>query len=259
MTKKVIADETPYRVDGEAGRFTFATHSVIANEQVVYNTAGDVFQPLIGKGYYRTVGFKEIAMIKGDTDLSFRKTGALINRIRHRETGGTPYRTLRDNTEAEGDKLIDFTEVKTKRILTENGFGKDGEYCGDNAGYADNKPVTIDKSMIRQTVKKCLENTGMKKDMIKEISDNPVCYEKPEDTVNVSVDDVNPKRPAGTRPEGGSEEKGWRKYVHNTVAEVSAADRSYILNGHGIRTVLCYLTAFLFNNDLSGTTYTVFY
>ena len=81
---------------------------------------------------------------------------------------------------------------------------------------------------------------------------NPVCYEEPEDTVNVSVDDVNTKRQAETRPEGGSAEKGKRKYVHDTVAEISKADQSYILNGYGIRTVLCYLTAFLFNNNLIG-------
>jgi len=81
---------------------------------------------------------------------------------------------------------------------------------------------------------------------------NPLCYEEPEDTVNVSVDDVNAKRQAETRPEGGSAEKGKRKYVHNTVAEVSKADQSYVLNGYGIRTVLCYLTAFIFNNNLNG-------
>ena len=73
--KRVGANQTPYRVDGEAGRFNFTTHSVIANGKIRYNTASDVFTPLIGKGYYRTVGFKEIAIIYGDTEQSFRKTG----------------------------------------------------------------------------------------------------------------------------------------------------------------------------------------
>ena len=75
IAKEVIADETPYRVDGEAGRFTFTTHSVIADGKIYYNTAGDVFRPLIGKGYHRTVGFKVIAIVYGDTEQSFRKTG----------------------------------------------------------------------------------------------------------------------------------------------------------------------------------------
>ena len=40
--------------------------------------------------------------------------------------------------------------------------------------------------------------------------------------------------------------------MHNTVTEVSAGDQSYILNGFGIGKVLCYLIAFLFNNELVG-------
>ena len=255
--KEVITNLTPYRVDGEAGRFTFTTHSVVnANGQILYNTASDVFTPLIGKGYHRTVGFKEIAIIYGDTEQSFRKTGKLINRIRHQEAGGTPYKTLQENTEKEGTKLIDFIEVKTARILEENGFAKDGVYCGDNAEYADNQPVTVSESMILRAAEICLENREMteviRRVMTDEIFANPVCYEEPEDTVNVSIDDVNTKRQAGTRPEGGSVEKGKRKYVHNTVAVVSKGDQSYILNGYGTRTVFCYLIAFLFNNSLIG-------
>ncbi len=251
-TKEVIANVTPYRVDGEVGRLTFTTHSVVADGKIYYNTASDVFKPLIGKGYYRTVGFKEIAIIYGDTEQSFRKTGALINRIRHQEEGGTPYRTLQDNTEKEGAELIDFLEVKTAQILKENDFTEDGVYCGDNAEYVNNRPVTVNESMIEEAAEKCLDSKEITKEMRREISDNPVCYEEPEETVNVSIDDVNTKRQARTRPEGGSEEKGKRKYVHNTVAVVSKADQSYILNGYGIRTVLCYLIAFIFNNNLIG-------
>ncbi len=254
--KEVIANETPYRVDGEAGRFTFTTHSVTSDGKIYYNTASDIFEPLIGKGYYRTVGFKEIAVIYGNTEESFRKTDALINRIRYQEKGGTPCKTLQENTEKEGAKLIDFIEEKTDRILEDNGFAEDGVYCGDNAEYVNNEPVTVSESMIEEAVEKCLESLEMtkekKKVMKDEISANPICYEEPADTVNVSIDDVNAKRQAGTRPEGGSEEKGKRKYVHNTVAVVSKADQSYILNGYGIRTVLCYLIAFIFNNNLIG-------
>ena len=247
--KKVITNQTPYRVDGEAGRFTFTTHSVVnTDDQILYNTASDVFTPLIGKGYHRTVGFKMIAIIYGDTELSFRKTGEQINRIRHQEVGGTPYKTLQENTEKEGTELIDFLEVKTARILVENGFAKDSVYCGDNAEYADNQPVTFSESMILRAAEICLEN----REMTDEISADPICYEEPEDAVNVSTDDVNTKRLAGTRPEGGSVEKGKRKFVHNTVAVVSKGDQSYILNGYGTRTVLCYLIAFLFNNSLIG-------
>ena len=127
-TSEVVANETPYRVDGEAGRFTFTTHSVFEEGKLVYNTASDEFQPLIGKGYYRTAGFKQLSMMEGDVEQSFRKTAASINRTRRQEVGGTPFRTLRDNTESEGAELIDYIEMKTDRILEENDFTKEGEY-----------------------------------------------------------------------------------------------------------------------------------
>jgi len=110
---EVTVNEIPYRVDSEAGRHTFATHSIIADGKTVFNTATDIHTPLTGKGYHRTAGFKEIGMIYGDTEQSFRNTGEQINRIRYQEEGGTPYRTLQHNTEKEGAESIDFIEAKT--------------------------------------------------------------------------------------------------------------------------------------------------
>jgi len=255
-TGEIFENVTPYRVDGEAGRFTFTTHSVREDGQVVYNTASVVFNSLNGKEYHKTVGYKELAFIYGDTEESFRKTGALINRIRHQKVGGTPFRTLRANTEKEGKEVNDFIEREVNMILKENGFTKEGEYCGNDASYADYEPVTINESMISQATDKFLEKTeiaiGKNENVKAEMHANPVCYEDVSATVNVSADDVNSKRQASKRPVGGSDEKGKRKYVHNTVIEVTEGDRSYILNGFGIGKVICYLIAFLFNNNLIG-------
>jgi hypothetical protein len=71
--------------------------------------------------------------------------------------------------------------------------------------------------------------------------------------VDIFIDDVNVKRQKDRRQKGGRSEKGKRKYVHNMIAHVSKEDRGYYtLSGYGIRTVLCFLTAFIFNNDLIG-------
>jgi hypothetical protein len=233
-------------VDGEIGRFEFATHSVLHGDELKYNTAMDLFAELKGKEFYRTIGFKEIAMIYGDTEKSYRKTAKLINRIRYQEEGGTPYRTLRENTEKEGSDLIDYVEGKTKGILIENGFSEDGLCRGDEAAYA-NQAVTISRGRIIEAAKKCLDNeTG------NEMLGNPVCYEDPENTVNISIDDVNVKKQEESRQKGGNPEETKRKYVHNTVVHVSKGDRSYTLNGYGIKTVLCFLIAFIFNNNLTA-------
>jgi hypothetical protein len=46
---------------------------------------------LNSREFYKTTGFKEIAYIYGDTNVSFRKTADLINRSRWQLQGGTPY------------------------------------------------------------------------------------------------------------------------------------------------------------------------
>ena len=230
-------------MDGEVGRFEFTTHGVKAQ----YNTARDLFPELKAKEFYRTIGFKEIAMIYGDTEESYRKTAKLINRIRYQEQGGTPYRTLQENTEKEGSNLIDYVKEKTRRILKKNGFSEDGIYHGNNPAYARNQPATLPEGQIVKAAEECIDS-----DMRDEVLNNPVCYEHPEKTVDIFIDDVNVKRQEGSRQKGGKSEKGKRKYVHNTIAHVSKEDRSYTLNGYGMKAVLCSLIALIFNNNLIG-------
>jgi hypothetical protein len=205
-----------------------------------------LFSELKAKEYYRTVGFKEIAMLYGDTENSYRRTGRLINRIRFQEQGGTPYRTLQENTEKEGSNLIDYIEEKTKRILKENGFSEDSVSRGNNVAYA-NQVMTISREKITEAAKQCLDN-----EIDDEPFSNPVCYEDPENTVNISIDDVNVKKQEETRQKGGNPEETKRKFVHNTVVHISKGDRRYALNGYGIKKVLCFLIAFIFNNNLIG-------
>ena len=243
---EIIVNEHPYQVDGEVGRFTFSTH----REQGIrsqYNTAKDLFPELKAKEFYRTMGFNEIAMIYGDTEQSYRKTADLINRIRQQEQGGTPYRTLQDNTEKEGTAVIDYIEEKTKRILKDNGFSEDGIYSGNNPAYTSNQPATLCEEKIFKAAEECIDSN-----MIKEVLNNPVCYEYPDQTVAISIDDVNVKRQEEIRLKGGVSEKSKLKYVHNTIAHVAKEGKCYTLNGHGIKAVLCYLMAFLFNNELIG-------
>jgi hypothetical protein len=193
------------------------------------------------------VGFKEIAMILGDTRQSYRKTAEMINRLRHQEHGGTPYRTLQENTEKEGTAVIDYIEEKTKRILRDNGFSENGDYCGNTPAYVSDQSATLCEEKIVKAVQKCIDSN-----MTEDVMNNPVCYEDPDQTVSVSIDDVIVKRQEEIRQKGGRTEESKLKYVHNTVAHVSKGNKCYTLNGYGIRAVLCYLIAFIFNNELIG-------
>lgn len=249
-TGEIVTNSYLYKVDGEIGRFSFATHSVSQDDQIQFNTARDIFVGLKGGEIYKTTGFKDMAMIYGDTELSYRKTAQHINRFRYQEQGGTPPRTLHECTESEGGEVLDFMAEKTAIILENKGFSTDGECQVFKPQYANNLPETIPPEQIKAAIEKCRQDTTIEYDLF----ENPVPYENPESTTNVAIDDVVVKKQEEQREGGRKPTQRKRKSVHNTIAHVSKkGEGSYVLNGHGIKTVLLFLTAFLFANGLIGT------
>ena len=191
-------------------------------------------------------------MIYGDTEESFRKTAQLINRIRYQEEGGTPFRTLHECTEKEGEDVLKHIEERTSTILAKNGFSEEGICQNYKAETSNEQPATIPREQILVAVDKCLQdkNVSVSTD---DILSNRVPYEDPERSTNVAIDDVNVKKQEESRPGGRKPERGKRKYIHNTIANISKKGAGrYVLNGHGIKNVLLILTAFLFHNGLIG-------
>ena len=233
-------------MDGEVGRFDFLTHSVFTGDEQVFNTGRDVFEPLTGKEYYRTRGFKEISMIFGCVEGSYRKTTALINRVRYHQKDGTPCSTLQDNVELESSKLNQSIDNKALHLLKTNGFNEQGGYEGKNEEYVNDKSVSMNKEDLEKAIQVCQAKSGL----TDSISGNPVFYEDPKMTVNISADDVNVKKQKENRKTQGSESDSDRKYVHNTIFHIECNGRSYTLNGAGTVNVLLLLIAFLLNNDL---------
>lgn len=197
--------------------------------------------------FYRTSGFKEIAMIYGDTEESYRKTGELINRHRHQQEGGTPYRTLQENTQEEGIKLLDHIEDKSRSILEARGFTQDGA-CGENIVNINNHPAILPEEKIVEAYERCCSRHDVPEDVL----NNPVVYEDPATTVNTAIDDVNVKKQKEDREKGANTEEQKKKYVHNTVAHVEKSGLKYVLNGYGIKYVLCFLLALILHNGLWG-------
>ena len=181
----------PYPVDGEIGRFSFETYSrVNLYDEVLYNTSREFFSPLQGEEKYQTEGFKEIALMYGTTEESFRKTSLLINRIRHQEEGGTPFRTMREVTEHEGRLLQEHLEQKTSRIFQENGFMPEGYPEGAIANAITPSPSILEEADLVEM----LVHYDLFEDSKTEIVNNPVPYEDAETAVHISVDDVGVKR-----------------------------------------------------------------
>jgi hypothetical protein len=247
-------NRTPYRVDGEVGRFEFPTHSAFGEDgRIAFDASVGIFERLASKEYFRTVGFKELAYIHGDTEGSFRKTACLINRIRHQETGGTPSRTLRETTFREGEKVVDFQREKTRRCLIENGFDENGRPISfaakepeDDEGRESETAAVAEREIEIRTAAEGLSDRFD----AERILSNPVPYEDPDRTVNSSIDDVNVKRQEEERPKGREPGERKRKYAHNTVCHVEKGESSYTLNAGTIGESLSFLLAFLLSNDL---------
>ena len=238
-------------MDGEVGRFYFTTHR-LGKGCGVYNTALDVFPALKPKGWYRTVGFKEIALMQGGIESSYRKTTKLINRIRYQEKDGTPSRTLQDNTEKEGAQVIEYLERKTVNILKRHRILEDGTY----AGYPKDPDTIKLETLPEETVKSAVCDLACEYSP-EELLSNPVCFEEPAKSVSISIDDVNVKKQSEERNRDATLNEG-KKYIHDTVARIDKEGKNYSLVGAGMKSTLLYLMAFLFSNQLKGCRFQFF-
>lgn len=251
---QVIQNSRPYKVDGEVGRFTFLTHSILHNTDIQYDTGRDIFLYLHGKEYYRTTGFKEIALIYGDTEKSYRKTARLINRIRYMDKDGTTSRTLHEVTEREGTALLEHITRKSEQILSDHGFEETGVYWGENPEYTQSGPVFLSQPRVNNALSACAEGCMFSDSYI----DNSIGYEDPCEAVNIAIDDVNVKRQEDSRIPGHKRNKHKRKYAHNTIARLSHNGTKYVLNGASITSLLPIIMSFLLANGLFGKRFQFF-
>jgi hypothetical protein len=223
--------------------------------EVLYHTSREFFLPLQGEEKYRTEGFKEIALIYGTAEESFRKTAALINRIRHQEVGGTPFRTIREPTECEGTLLQAHLEEKVNLIFQANRFTPAGH---PQDGIWDTE--SLNTPLSEKELKELLIDPDLPEAWITDMLSNPVAYEAPQDAVAISLDDVGAKKQKESREQAAHAPPGEKKraYVQHTVIHVEQGGRSYLLNGHGVMWVLRLLLAFLLRNKLLGKTLVFF-
>lgn len=241
----------PYRVDGEIGRIEFPTYHVCQDEFSVYDTAREVFAPLGCWERYQTAGFKEIAFLHGVTEQSCRKTATFINRIRHQE-GATSPTTLRTSAEREGQQILACLDQTTRELLEREGFDEVGQPMASHPQWSPDAVV-----LSAAQVKEALDACGLTAAERAEVERNPVLYEQPTETVNISLDDVVVKKQKRYRPrqddedEAADETEG-RKYVHNTVAHLQHQEQSYCITGQGVCAVLRIVLGYLLTHAWLG-------
>lgn len=231
-----------YRVDGEVGRITFQSYWVEPVEGA--DAAPLPFPVLHAQEWYRTTGFKEVALAYGSSEKSYRKAGALINRVRHQEDA-TPSRTLRENTEYEGLQIMAHMKQRAAIILAEHGFTEEGVPTETAAHPKGQALATLPAKPVEQATQACAPGP----EWVVEMAGNPLVYEDATRSTNISLDDVGVKRQKATRKssEGSTQEA---KRAYNTVAHIAHASQSYIITDQGVASVLRLVLAFLLNNRL---------
>ena len=243
----------PYRVDGEVGRIEFPTYRVVQGETVQYDTAREFFAPLGCWERYETRGFKELAFIRGVTEQSYKKTALWLNRVRHQD-GATGSTTLRVGAEREGGNVLECLERTTTDILKHEGFDETGQPV-DSTAFPPNEAAVIPAKQVTAALDAC-DLTATARE---EVERNPVPYEQPSETVNVSIDDVVVKQQKAHRrtahdtdASGKDTTKTGRKYVHNTVAHLQHQEQSYCITGQGVPAVLRIVLGYVLTNVLLG-------
>lgn len=237
-------DPRPYRVDGEVGRIEFSLYRVLQEDQIVSDSRA-LFPFLFGKEWYKTTGWKELALEHGCVQKSYRKTSAFLNRVRH-QPGARPHRTLQDFVEVEGRRVQQALEAKAEELLAAH-----SEEGDEQTPVALVEPELFDPDRVQEAIAACrrsLSERGLEEHG--RISDNPVPYEEPAHTVNITVDEVKVKEQKGHRKLVDRKAGQSRKYLQDTVIEVEHGGQAYILIGSRIGQALRFVLAFLLHNDL---------
>jgi hypothetical protein len=269
----VIEDPTAYRVDGEIGRITFCCHQALREGSVLLDTSREVFPALIGKEWYRTVGFKELAIVHGSLRGSYRDTMKWLNRFRH-QPKATPLRTLQDAVEAEGRAVGEALDREARRVLLDGGF--DEETLTPTGKRAASEPLHL----TPEVVDAALREVAPDEPTLRAMQKNPVKYEDPSAAVNVSIDDVlakkqkehreRPRRtaaaprdpptpnecPAREPPPNASEDE--KKRVHTTIAHVEMLGRRRVFASAGALSTCLLVVAFLVANKRLRSTWMFF-
>ena len=142
---------------------------------------------------------------------------------------------------------------KADAILKENGFSEAGQPGKEGTIELPPERVLLPPEQIEQALKETAPEAKLEKEM----SHNPVPYENPAKSANISIDEVSVKTCAERSRSRQKEERNQgeeveqkRKYLHNTVSHIQHGKESYLINGFGIGAVLRLIVAFLVHNDL---------
>jgi hypothetical protein len=177
------------------------------------------------------------------TDVSVRRATRFLNRVRHEHKGISPT-TYRNIIEREGIAVQEQIEKKCETALFQNGFDCNGVLSEPEA-FMPNEELHIEQPAI--------ESAAIELNIC---DYDASAYELPNETVNISIDDVGVKRQTQMRPK--DEAIPQAKRVNNTVIHVQHGKKSYTLNAASVASCMKMLIGFLLFNGLFNKQIVVF-
>ena len=197
-------------------------------------------------------------MLSLASTMSYRKTTTFLNRVRHESEGGTPLRTLADRVEKEGSRMRQVMDQQAATLLREHQFTDEGVPTTGQESYG---LASSEASLLQRDVLQALETYNRDKKESYQIppAAADAFYENPNQTIQISVDDVGVKKQKASGRDSEKHRKESREYAHNTIAHVEKNKQSYIINGTGTLSVLRLVVAFLLHNQLLKNHYLQFF
>ena len=153
-----------------------------------------IYPLLGGREWYRTSGWKEIALEQGVVNESYRKAGEMLNRVRHQSVG-TPVRSLCESAEREGIELAIQVEAKANEILQQHQFSVSGVPLQERNTESKQEWQGVEPDRVNQARRQVAPDVEWESEM----SQNLVPYEDPTCTTQVSLDDVGATHQKETR------------------------------------------------------------
>ncbi len=232
------------------GRFSFSIHELAETEDSAASCPrNQLFPPQVGKTWYRTRGFKELTYVHGTPSRSYRQTSSWLNRVRH-QPRATSARTLQHNSEVEGQRILKHLQHKSGEILKVHQFSAEGLPLIPRSQDRESQGSPLKE----ETIDKALHSSQIPAALRSKMSANPVPYENPLGSVNISVDDVGVKEQKKQRlvePEAESvSPKKPRHHTYQTVVHLENQFGSYAFNTFGTVAAWPILIAFLLHNQL---------
>ena len=117
-------------------------------------TGREFFPPLQGRQWYQTRGFKELALVHGVVEDSYRKTSALINRVRH-QPAATPARRLGDTSAQEGQKILSYLEDRAAQVLAAHEVSAEGTPPEVLVSLSGRRADTLAAATVQAAIAQC--------------------------------------------------------------------------------------------------------